>query len=63
MCATQDDFVQAVSDLLSDFPRRHALGTAGAEAVRPYDWKRIAGQMVEWLSELISMEAVSQRKQ
>jgi glycosyltransferase involved in cell wall biosynthesis len=60
--ATQDDFVETVSSLLSDPGRRTVLGKAGAQAAQQYDWKGIAGQMVEWLSELISTEAISQRK-
>jgi glycosyltransferase involved in cell wall biosynthesis len=60
--ATHDDFVETVSSLLSDPARRAALGKAGAQAAQQYDWKGIAGQMVEWLSELISREAISQRK-
>src|SRR5207248_10539176 len=37
-----DNFVETASNLLSDPGRSAALGSAGAEAVQPYDWKRIA---------------------
>jgi glycosyltransferase involved in cell wall biosynthesis len=50
--ASLDQFVDRLSELLSDALRRRTLGERGVAVARQYEWKRIAETMVGWLQEL-----------